>query len=97
MKEAPIFYSLYTLLIAVGAGVILIPRFPLVKMILLSQVLNGVLLPFVLIFMVLLINKQDLMGEWVNPRWFNAVSWITVVVMIGLTLALVGITVRGLQ
>ncbi len=67
-REAPIFYFLYTLLIVVGAGVILIPGFPLVPMILLSQVLNGVLLPFVLIFMVLLINKRDLMGEWVNPR-----------------------------
>ena len=44
---------------------------------------------------VLLINKQDLMGEWVNPRWFNFVSWVTVVVMIGLTLALVGITLKG--
>lgn len=97
MREAPIFYFLYTLLIVVGAGVVLIPRFPLIQMILLSQVLNGVLLPFVLIFMVLLINKQDLMGEWVNPRWFNAVSWITVVIMIGLTLALVGITVRGMH
>ena len=96
MREAPVFYFLYTLLIAVGAGVVLIPGFPLVRMILLSQVLNGVLLPFVLIFMILLINRQDLMGEWVNPRWFNQVSWITVVVMIGLTLALVGITVRGM-
>ena len=67
------------------------------KMILLSQVLNGVLLPFVLIFMILLINKQELMGEWVNSRWFNLVSWVTVVVMIGLTLAYVGITVRGMQ
>jgi NRAMP (natural resistance-associated macrophage protein)-like metal ion transporter len=96
MREAPVFYSLYTLLIVAGAGVVLIPGFPLVRMILLSQVLNGVLLPFVLIFMILLINRQDLMGEWVNPRWFNQVSWITVVVMIGLTLALVGITVRGM-
>jgi NRAMP (natural resistance-associated macrophage protein)-like metal ion transporter len=96
MREAPVFYFLYTLLIAVGAGVVLIPGFPLVRMILLSQVLNGVLLPFVLIFMILLINRQDLMGEWINPRWFNQVSWITVVVMIGLTLALVGITVRGM-
>jgi NRAMP (natural resistance-associated macrophage protein)-like metal ion transporter len=96
IREAPIFYLLYTLLIVVGAGVVLIPGFPLVRMILLSQVLNGVLLPFVLIFMILLINRQDLMGEWVNPRWFNQVSWITVVVMIGLTLALVGITVRGM-
>jgi Mn2+/Fe2+ NRAMP family transporter len=97
LKEAPIFYFLYTLLIVVGAGVILIPHFPLVKMILLSQVLNGVLLPFVLIFMVLLINKHDLMGEWINPKWFNAVSWVTVAIMIGLTLALVGITLRGMQ
>jgi NRAMP (natural resistance-associated macrophage protein)-like metal ion transporter len=97
MKDAPIFYSLYTLLIAVGAGVILIPSFPLVQMILLSQVLNGVVLPFVLIFMVLLINRVDLMGEWVNSRMFNIVSWATVVIMIGLTLALVGITVRGMH
>jgi Mn2+/Fe2+ NRAMP family transporter len=97
MKDAPIFYSLYTLLIVVGAGVVLIPSFPLIKMILLSQVLNGILLPFVLIFMVLLINKVDLMGEWVNSRTFNLVSWATVVIMIGLTLALVGITVRGMH
>jgi NRAMP (natural resistance-associated macrophage protein)-like metal ion transporter len=95
-REAPIFYSLYTLLIVVGAGVILIPGFPLVKMILLSQVLNGVLLPFVLIFMVLLINKTELMHEWVNSRWFNLVSWITVVVMIGLTMALVATAFRDL-
>ena len=97
MKDAPIFYGLYTLLIVVGAGVVLIPSFPLVQMILLSQVLNGILLPFVLIFMVLLINKVDLMGEWVNSRSFNIVSWATVVIMIGLTLALVGITVRGMH
>ena len=97
LKEAPIFYSLYTLLIVVGAGVILIPKFPLVQMILLSQVLNGVLLPFVLIFMVLLINKVDIMREWTNSRAFNLVSWAAVVIMIGLTLALVGITVRGMH
>jgi NRAMP (natural resistance-associated macrophage protein)-like metal ion transporter len=59
LKDAPIFYALYTLLIVVGAGVVLIPGFPLVQMILLSQVLNGILLPFVLIFMVLLINKVN--------------------------------------
>jgi NRAMP (natural resistance-associated macrophage protein)-like metal ion transporter len=97
MKDAPIFYGLYTLLIVVGAGVILIPNFPLVQMILLSQVLNGILLPFVLIFMVLLINKHELMGEWTNSRAANLVSWVTVVIMIGLTLALVGITVRGMH
>jgi Mn2+/Fe2+ NRAMP family transporter len=96
LREAPIFYLLYTLLIVVGAGVVLIPGFPLVRMILLSQVLNGMLLPFVLIFMVLLINRRDLMGEWINPQWFNLVTWVTVAVMVGLTLALLGITIRGM-
>jgi NRAMP (natural resistance-associated macrophage protein)-like metal ion transporter len=97
IREAPVFYFLYTLLIVVGAGVVLIPGFPLVRMILWSQVLNGMLLPFILIFMILLINKRDLMGEWANPRWANVVSWIASVVIIGLTLAYVGITVRQMQ
>ncbi len=65
-------------------------------MILFSQVLNGVLLPFVLIFMILLVNKPGLMGEWVNNRSYNVVAWSAVVIMVGLTLALVGITLRDL-
>jgi NRAMP (natural resistance-associated macrophage protein)-like metal ion transporter len=97
MGEAPVFYGLYTLLIVVGAGVTLIPGFPLVTMILLSQVLNGMLLPFVLIPMVLLINKHDLMGEFVNPRWFNLVAWTTVVVIIGISMAYVGFIIRGVH
>jgi Mn2+/Fe2+ NRAMP family transporter len=97
LGEAPIFYGLYTLLIVVGAGLILIPGFPLVRMILLSQVVNGVLLPVVLIFMTLLINKTDLMGEWKNSRFFNLVSWVTVVIMIGLSLALAGISIQGMH
>src|SRR3954453_22958430 len=96
IREAPIFYGLYTGLIVVGAGVVLIPKFPLVRMILWSQVLNGMLLPFILIFMILLINKRELMGEWANPKWFNVVSWISAVVIIGLTLAYVGIMVKGM-
>jgi NRAMP (natural resistance-associated macrophage protein)-like metal ion transporter len=95
MREAPIFYALYTLLIAIGAGAVLWPRFPLVTMMLWSQTLNGMLLPVILIFMILLVNKTDLMGKWVNPRWFNLVAWVSVVFIIGLTLAYVGINVRG--
>jgi len=95
LREAPIFYLLYTLLILLGAGCVLIPGFNLVKMTLLSQALNGMLLPLVLIFMVLLINRRDLMGAWVNPQWFNLVTWVSVAVIIGVTLALVGITIRG--
>jgi Mn2+/Fe2+ NRAMP family transporter len=95
-SEAPVFYWLYTLLIAFGAGVILVPNFPLFKMILWSQVLNGVLLPFVLIFMILLINNKRLMNEWTNSRAANAIAWMTVIVMIGLTLALVGTSIKGM-
>jgi NRAMP (natural resistance-associated macrophage protein)-like metal ion transporter len=95
--EAPIFYWLFTLLIIVGAGVVLLPNFPLVRMILFSQVLNGVLLPFVLIYMLLLINKKEIMGEWVNSRIYNLVSWAVVVVMVGLTMALAGLSLRGLR
>ena len=92
--EAPIFYWLYTLLIAVGAAVILLPNFPLVPMILFSQVINGVLLPFVLIFMILLVNRRGLMKEWTNTGLYNLVSWASVAIMIGLTLALVAITIK---
>jgi len=96
-RDARFFYNLIGFLVIVGAGVILIPGFPLVKMILLSQVLNGMLLPLVLIFMVLLVNKKELLKEWVNPGWYNVVAWVAVVVMIGLTLALLGITLRELR
>jgi NRAMP (natural resistance-associated macrophage protein)-like metal ion transporter len=85
--EAPVFYWLYTILIAAGAGVILTPNLPLVKITILSQVVNGVVLPFVLVFMLLLINRKELMGEYVNSRLFNVVAWGTTVIMIGLTVA----------
>ena len=83
--EARFFYWLYTILIVAGAGLILLPNFPYIKVIILSQVLNGVVLPFVLIFMLLLINKKDLMGEFTNSRFYNAVAWVTVVVVIALS------------
>jgi Mn2+/Fe2+ NRAMP family transporter len=86
-SEAPFFYWLYTFLIVAGGAVLLIPGLPLVKIAVLSQVVNGVVLPFVLIFMLLLINKKELMGKYVNTRLFNAVAWLTTVVMIGLTIA----------
>ena len=91
-NEAPIFYWLYTLLIVVSALIVITPGFLMVKMILLSQVLNGMLLPFILIFMILLINKYALMKEWVNPRAYNFVAWATVVIVIGMTMALTAIS-----
>ena len=85
--EAPFFYWLYTALIVAGGAVVLIPGLPLVKIAVLSQVVNGVVLPFVLVFMLLLINKKELMGEYVNTPLFNVVAWATTVIMIGLTVA----------
>jgi NRAMP (natural resistance-associated macrophage protein)-like metal ion transporter len=85
--EAPFFYWLYTVLIVAGGTIVLIPGLPLVKIAVLSQVVNGIVLPFVLIFMLVLINKKELMGEYVNKPLFNAIAWATTVVMIGLTLA----------
>ena len=95
-REAPVFYWLITLLIVVGGGVILIPSFPLIKIILWSQIINGILLPVVLIFMILLVNRQALMKEWTNSFAYNIVGWISVAIMIGLTLALVGLSLKRL-
>jgi NRAMP (natural resistance-associated macrophage protein)-like metal ion transporter len=93
--EAPVFYWLYTALIVAGGAVILVPNLPLVKITILSQVVNGVVLPFVLIFMLLLINKKELMGEYVNSGLFNAVAWATTILVIALTLALMWQSLRS--
>ena len=88
-SEAPAFYWLYTLLIALGAGFVLLPRMPLIKVILYSQVINGVLLPFLLIFMLILINKKELMGGYRNSRAINIMAWTTCLVLIVLSTAMV--------
>lgn len=87
--EAPQFYTLYTLIIAVGAGLILIPKAPLVPIMIWSQVANGILLPFILVFMLKLVNDRRLMGEHVNSRAFNWVAWACAVVTTVLTVLLV--------
>jgi Mn2+/Fe2+ NRAMP family transporter len=84
--EAPVFYWLYTVLVGAGAtAVLFIPDKLLIKVSVLSQVLNGVLLPPVLIYMLLLINKSSLMGKYVNGRFFNWIAWITAVILIVIT------------
>ncbi len=87
-NEAPVFYWLYTILIIAGAGVILMPNVPLVKISILSQVVNGVVLPFVLIAMLLLINKHDLMGRHTNTRFYNVIAWGTTIIVILLSFVL---------
>jgi NRAMP (natural resistance-associated macrophage protein)-like metal ion transporter len=84
--EAPAFYWLYTALIVIAALIVIVLKEELqIPLILLSQVANGLLLPFVLIFMLRLINRADLMGVYRNSRVFNVIAWTTSVVMILLT------------
>ncbi|MGB8324717.1 MAG: Nramp family divalent metal transporter [Candidatus Acidiferrum sp.] len=88
-REAPAFYWLYTILIVVGAGIVLLPNAPLWKIFIFSQVGNGVWLPIVIIFILLLVNRKDLMGEHTNTVAFNVVAWVTAIFMIALTFVLV--------
>jgi Mn2+/Fe2+ NRAMP family transporter len=88
-SEAPIFYWLYTLLIGGGAAFVLIPGLPLLKFILFSQVANGILLPFVLVYMLLLVNRPRLMGSFKNKPWQNVIAWATAIIMIVLTAGLI--------
>lgn len=83
--EAPVFYWLYTLLIGGGAAVVLVPHLPLLQVIVFSQVANGILLPFVLVYMLLLINRGRLMGAFKNNLWQNVIAWATAVIIIVLT------------
>jgi NRAMP (natural resistance-associated macrophage protein)-like metal ion transporter len=92
-KDARVFYSLYTLLIVVGAGIILIPNAPLWKILIYSQVGNGVWLPVVLIFILLLINRRDLMGEYTNTLAFNVIAWASSIIMIILTFILIYVSI----
>jgi len=94
-REAPAFYWLYTGLLAVGALLILLPGVPLVKIAVMSQVLNGVLLPFVLVFMLILVNKHSLMGGKVNSRAYNIIAWTLTVLATLLTLAMLGMQMFG--
>src|SRR6202522_1024552 len=88
-REAPFLYWLYTLLIAGGAvAVLLLPDSQLINVAILSQVLNGVLLPVVIILMLLLINRTDLMGEHKNSRLWNLIAWGTSIIVIGMTMVM---------
>ncbi len=79
-EEAPQFYILYSLMIVLGAGLVMIPNVPLIPIMYFSQVLNGVVLPIILFFMIRLINDPSVMGEHVNSRFSNILTWVTAAV-----------------
>lgn len=87
-SEAPQFYWLYTIIMLIGAGIILIPNAPLIQISLWSQRINGILLPVVLICMMLIINNKDVMGEYTNKKIGNLIGWTTIIILIGLSLTL---------
>jgi Mn2+/Fe2+ NRAMP family transporter len=87
-KEAPEFYFLYTLIILLAVIIILMPNAPLIGISIWSQVLNGMLLPVVLICMMLIVNKKKIMGKYVNKRMNNIIGWSAVVVLIALSMML---------
>ena len=86
-SEAPQFYGLYSLLIFLGAGIVILPGIPLFPLIYISQVINGIVLPAILVFMLILINNKKLMGDYVNKKIYNLISWATVIVLTVLSLA----------
>jgi NRAMP (natural resistance-associated macrophage protein)-like metal ion transporter len=86
--EAPQFYGIYSLIIFLGAGIILYPDVPLIPIMYFSQVINGMVLPFILIFILLLINDKKLMMQHTNGPIFNIIAWVTTIVLIGFTLIL---------
>lgn len=87
-SEAPQFYGLYSLLIFLGAGVVLWPNLPLIPIMFISQVINGIVLPVILIFILILINNKKIMGSYTNGKGFNILAWLTVTILIGLSIML---------
>jgi Mn2+/Fe2+ NRAMP family transporter len=92
LRDAPQFYTLYALMIVVGAGIVLLPGAPLIRIMLFSQVLNGLLLPIILIVMVRLVTRREIMGSLTASRWYAAVCWALTILLIALDAYLVGVT-----
>ena len=92
LRDAPQFYTLLFLIIALSAGIVLIPHIPLIGLMYWTQVFNGIALPVVLVFMLLLVNNKKLMGSHTNSPLFNIIAWSTVFIMSALSIALVALS-----
>lgn len=95
LEEAPQFYTLFTAIMIIAVAIILLPHAPLIAITIWTQVLNGILLPVVLISMMLLVNNREIMGKYVNNPVKNAIGWITTIVLITLTIALMAFSFIG--
>jgi Mn2+/Fe2+ NRAMP family transporter len=88
-REAPIFIGIFTFLVVVGALVAVIPGLPLIRVLIVTQVINGLLLPIILIAIQKLVNDQEVMGEYVNGRLYNIFAWLTTIIVSALSLLLI--------
>ncbi|MFC1478914.1 Nramp family divalent metal transporter [Candidatus Margulisiibacteriota bacterium] len=94
-ESAPVFFSVFTFMIVIGAGVILFPKLPLFLVMLIAQDVNGVLMPVILIFMLLLINNKRIMGKYVNGPIYNLIVGTAIIAIIGLTIAFLALSILG--
>ena len=88
-REAPIFLGIFTFLVALGALVAIIPGLPLIRVLVVTQVINGLLLPVLLIAILRLVNNKELMGEYVNGPVYNLAAWLTTIIVSALSLLLI--------
>ena len=95
-RDAPVFLGIFTGLIGVGVLVTLIPGLPLVQVLLITQLINGLALPFVLFSVLRLANNRELMGEYANGVGYNLIAWTTAIVVSVLSLAYLTNTLLGL-
>lgn len=91
-REAPIFLGVFTFLVAVGAFIAILPGLPLIRVLIVTQVINGLLLPVILIAILLLVNNRELMGAYVNGRLYNVAAWLTAIVVSALSILLIVVT-----
>jgi Mn2+/Fe2+ NRAMP family transporter len=91
-REAPIFLGTFTFLVAVGAAIAIVPNLPLIRVLLVTQVINGLLLPIVLFAVLRLVNNREVMGRYVNGPIYNAAAWLTAIVVTILSLLYILIT-----
>ena len=92
-REAPIFLGIFTFLVALGALVAMMPGLPIIRVLLLTQVINGVLLPIILFAILRLVNDRELMGSYVNGRLYNVVAWATALIVSASSLLLIGVAI----
>jgi len=95
-REAPIFLGIFTTLVVIGAFVALIPGIPQIQLLVLTQCINGLLLPVLLIAIVLLANNEEIMGQYKNTLWFNVLAWTITAVVSVLSLLLIGKTIADM-